>query len=369
MADRGDNEGAPSSQLKQLPTDLDSLGPMNGSLIYPTMLPLDHPELPHVQYADHNTEVKNSVSDDPSSPVEIDGVHYNSRGYEICGQLNQHSKPCQRIGTCPFHKKNSASGDKPSPDSQTPETNTPDRTGPAGARGKKPGNNKPAPLKKAPFKRGWTKEEHLLFLNGLQIHGKGAWKEISMIVQTRTPTQIQSHAQKYFLRQKQEIKNKRSIHDISLDDINDLTPEPPRLPHPSKSLLSQLSRPSPAFGYPMITSFPQEHLNMILNPMNGSNSVPPSYPIPYSSPWIPQMYPFALPMSLPQNIQEDRNLGLELDHEQHQDDPLLHLPKSPNEYSPSLGDKRPYDSFATLHGYQEDRSPKTMKNSDDYLFH
>lgn len=217
-----------------------------------------------------------------------------------------------------------------------------------------------------------------------------------MIVQTRTPTQIQSHAQKYFLRQKQEIKNKRSIHDISLEDINDLTPEPPRLPHSAKGLLSQLSRPTPAFGYPMITSFPQEQLNMseytlflshiflciflidsgitstVLNPMNGSNNVPPSYPVPYSSPWsIPQMYPFAIPMSLPQNMSEEhRNLGIELDHEQHQDDPLLHIPKSPNEFSPTLGEKRSFDSFTSLHAFQEERSPKTMKNSDDYhLFH
>jgi len=311
------------------------------------------------------------MSEDPSSPVEIDGVHYNSRGYEICGQLNQHSKPCQRIGTCPFHKKNATNGDNPNSEQGSSEGNPQERNTPAEARGKKAAS-KSAPLKKAPFKRGWTKEEHLLFLNGLQIHGKGAWKEISMIVQTRTPTQIQSHAQKYFLRQKQEIKNKRSIHDISLDDINDLTPEPPRLPHPSKGLLSHLGRSAPAFGYPMITSFPQEQLNMILNPMNGSNSVPPSYPVPYSSPWsIPQMYPFAIPMSLPQNMSEEhRNLGIELDHEQHQDDPLLHIPKSPNEFSPTLGEKRSFDSFTSLHGFQEDRSPKTMKNSDEYhLFH
>jgi len=33
----------------------------------------------------------------------IDGVVYNSNGYVICGILNQHDKPCQRIGKCPFH--------------------------------------------------------------------------------------------------------------------------------------------------------------------------------------------------------------------------------------------------------------------------
>jgi SHAQKYF class myb-like DNA-binding protein len=75
------------------------------------------------------------------------------------------------------------------------------------------------PVKKGPYKQGWSKEEHILFLKGLKIHGKGAWKEIATIVGTRTPTQIQSHAQKYFLRQKQKNKNKRSIHDITMEDL------------------------------------------------------------------------------------------------------------------------------------------------------
>lgn len=46
------------------------------------------------------------------------------------------------------------------------------------------------------YKKGWTREEHLKFLQGLQIHGKGSWKEISQIVVTKNSTQIQSHAQK-----------------------------------------------------------------------------------------------------------------------------------------------------------------------------
>jgi len=79
-----------------------------------------------------------------------------------------------------------------------------------------------APIKKGPYKRGWTKDEHIRFLKGLQYHGKGSWKEISLIVGTRSPSQIQVHAHRYFLRQQQGNKNKRSIHDFTLDDLTEL---------------------------------------------------------------------------------------------------------------------------------------------------
>lgn len=70
---------------------------------------------------------------------------------------------------------------------------------------------------KQQYKHGWSKEEHYLFLAGLTQHGRGSWKQIASVVKTRTPTQVQSHAQKFFQRQKQADKNKRSIHDLSLD--------------------------------------------------------------------------------------------------------------------------------------------------------
>lgn len=69
----------------------------------------------------------------------------------------------------------------------------------------------------------WTEEEHKLFLLGLQKVGKGDWRGISRnFVKTRTPTQVASHAQKYFLRRNNHNRRRRrsSLFDITTDTVN-----------------------------------------------------------------------------------------------------------------------------------------------------
>lgn len=110
---------------------------------------------------------------------------------------------------------------------------------------------------------------------GLKKYGKGDWRNISRnFVVTRTPTQVASHAQKYFIRQLSGGKDKRraSIHDITTVNLANTRSTPPdRKGSPDQSacttILSQSPNSAPNFlwnqsntnGGPMVFTAERGH--------------------------------------------------------------------------------------------------------------
>ncbi|KAG2322309.1 hypothetical protein Bca4012_056914 [Brassica carinata] len=105
-------------------------------------------------------------------------------------------------------------------------------------------------------KRGtpWTEDEHRLFLTGLHTVGKGDWRGISRnFVKTRTPTQVASHAQKYFLRRTNQNRRRRrsSLFDITPDtQTEEKTPLEGIPPIPPSRKMAGLNLSRKATGSP-----------------------------------------------------------------------------------------------------------------------
>lgn len=98
----------------------------------------------------------------------------------------------------------------------------------------------------------WSVEEHDLFLEGLKAFGKGHWREISRhFVLSRTPTQVASHAQKYFARISRDDEKKRrrqSIFDSSEREAVK-KPKPETRPAPVERAAFPLDDPEVAVAW------------------------------------------------------------------------------------------------------------------------
>ena len=115
---------------------------------------------------------------------------------------------------------------------------------------------------------------------GLKKYGKGDWRNISRnFVVTRTPTQVASHAQKYFIRQLSGGKDKRraSIHDITTVNLNvTRTPSPDNKGTPSPQQSNSAAMPRTHFQW----NQPCSGATMAFNPTQGNMLMSSSYGIP-----------------------------------------------------------------------------------------
>ncbi|KAL6752812.1 hypothetical protein V8C86DRAFT_563616 [Haematococcus lacustris] len=111
----------------------------------------------------------------------------------------------------------------------------------------------------------WSVEEHCAFLKGLEKLGKGNWRGISRyFVQSRTPTQVASHAQKHFLRIGSGASKRRSR-------FTAIEEEALSTPAPQQQQQQQQQQPlSPAI--PMLAKRAQHSTFHLHHPMNGGVS-------------------------------------------------------------------------------------------------
>ncbi|GAB2300838.1 Transcription factor kua1 [Dionaea muscipula] len=172
----------------------------------------------------------------------------------------------------------------------------------------------------------WTEEEHRMFLLGLQKLGKGDWRGISRnFVISRTPTQVASHAQKYFIRQCNVSRRKRrsSLFDIVAEESADATMAshdffPMNQPDPETQKDEPLPSPQQLDEEceSMASSNSNEGESVLLKPETSQGCYPVSnsqngYPIVYPT-YIAPFFPFAIPFWAGYNTTEPAKVSHEV---------------------------------------------------------
>ncbi|XP_065035047.1 transcription factor MYBS3-like isoform X1 [Musa acuminata AAA Group] len=144
----------------------------------------------------------------------------------------------------------------------------------------------------------WTEDEHRMFLMGLQKLGKGDWRGIARnFVVSRTPTQVASHAQKYFIRQSNASRRKRR------SSLFDMVPEMPidhGPPHEEQLL------PNSPIEVETTNKLPALHLGLQgpkpIEPSTTEHVVEPRESIPHENHpvmMLPMFYPTFIPVPVP----------------------------------------------------------------------
>ncbi|KAG2319729.1 hypothetical protein Bca52824_012942 [Brassica carinata] len=156
-------------------------------------------------------------------------------------------------------------------------------------------------------KRGiaWTEDEHKRFLLGLKKVGKGDWKGISRnFVKSRTPTQVASHAQKYFLRRTNLNRRRRrsSLFDITTETVTGMHMEQDQVHHPQDN--SSPPETNVNSGHQVMQVFPE--VAVPTRTENAPQTVPVNFQAnPPFNAAIPA--PLSLNLSLSFNLNEQSN--------------------------------------------------------------
>jgi SHAQKYF class myb-like DNA-binding protein len=112
------------------------------------------------------------------------------------------------------------------------------------------------------------------FLMGLLKYGKGDWRNISRnFVISKTPTQVASHAQKYFIRQHSGGKDKRrpSIHDITTVNLSDTSSENNKPPsYDQSSVLQSEQKPTSTPRMSLDWNQPDDEAVMVFDSTHGN---------------------------------------------------------------------------------------------------